>query len=136
MRLPIDSWRPRQARAEFDSWPRIRLTEWVADQKRFASDEVVDPIPRTRARPHPAQFLSLTGGRGAPASCLAIRKCQRNRHRIRARTKNPLGRVRSYEFEAAPDTFFPTKSSSGRCAQFRAELPSRHYDRHPDSLRL
>src|SRR5438132_8618254 len=115
MRLPIDNWRPRQVRAEFDSWPQIRLTEWAVARKRSASDEVVHPIPRTRAQPHPAQFLSLTGGRGIPALCLAIRKCQRNRHRIRSRKKNPLPRVHSYEFEAAPDTFSSTKSSSERC---------------------
>src|SRR5436190_8477538 len=105
MRLPIYNWHPRQVRGEFDSWPQIRLTEWVADRKRFASDEVVHPIPRTRAQPYPAQSLSLTGGRGAPASCLATRKCQRNRHQIRARMKNQLRPVQSCEFAAAPDTF-------------------------------
>src|SRR5437867_3264527 len=136
MRLPTDKWHPRQARAELDSWLQIRLTEWVGDRKRFAFDEVVDPIPRTRVRPHRARSLSLTGGRAVPAWCLALRKCQRNRHQIRARTKNPLVRVRSYEFEAAPDTFFSTKSSSGRCAQVRAEPLSRRYGRHPDSLHL
>ena len=133
-RLPIDNWRLRQARAEFGSWPQIRLIEWAAVRKRFAFDEVVHPIPRMRAPPHLAQFLSLSGGRGAPASCLAIRKCQQNRHRIRSRKKNPLPRVRSYEFEAAPDTFSSTKFSSERCGLCLAGSLSHCCEIHPGLL--